>query len=521
MARLILISAPDPLEYPITGPVFTVGRGPDNDLILADDRIAPHHARIISGPGRPLIASVAGPVMVNGTPAERHELGAGDLIRIGDSELRYEEGGDQAEAEPERTAAEADAFPPAEELFALDPSPTMTGPDFDLIVSSGRPGLDSCLYPISHVLISVPSLAQSLKLVLTLLLQVTSARRGLVVRRDATGELEVIASSRRPGEAAPDLARILAVVRRSLEERTVISCHDECYVPSGDGEPEPAAALEEIRSALCLPLEDAGNLWGALYLDSPGQSNAFSEPDLKLISTTADLITLAAEREQGHAQMAKNLMLKATLERFHSPDVAAHMLEQMSQAQGFDLFLTEREVTILFADICGSTALLEQLAPPEAAQLLNHFFDEMTAIVFKYWGTVDKFIGDAVMATFGAPISHGNDAELAVFAAIEMMRQLGKFHAARPARQHFEIRIGINTGVVIAGYMGSRRRLEYTVLGDPVNVASRLASLALPGTIYIGESTLAKISAIFDHRERGDHQLKGKRKKTRVYEIIY
>ncbi len=187
----------------------------------------------------------------------------------------------------------------------------------------------------------------------------------------------------------------------------------------------------------------------------------------------------------------------------------------------YSSFLTEREVTVMFVDISEFTSLMERLAAEEAAELLIDFFDEMTTVVFKYGGTVDKFTGDGILAIFGAPISHGNDAELALFAAVEMMRSMERFKDSRDEKKNFDVRIGVNTGMVLAGYLGSRKRIEYSVLGDPVNVAARLQHVAAPRTILAGEDTVAKVSGIFEFREREKTRLKGKKKETTIYEVVY
>ena len=133
---------------------------------------------------------------------------------------------------------------------------------------------------------------------------------------------------------------------------------------------------------------------------------------------------------------------------------------------------------------------------------------------------MDKFIGDAIMAIFGAPISYGNVAELAVFAALEMLKELEAFRSSIAEAKRFSIRIGVNTGIVVAGYMGSVQRIEYTVLGDPVNIAARLQDLAMPGAIYIGESTHNRVKGLFQTKDLGTMSLRGKAHKIRAYRVL-
>jgi adenylate cyclase len=315
---------------------------------------------------------------------------------------------------------------------------------------------------------------------------------------------------------------IRAVVRRSVQNRQAILCADSCYVPDREDDPAPTNPdAPTILSALCVPIEGGHHVAGAIYLDHLSAAGAFSAEDAEIIGAVAELLALALERETVNRRLQETLLFQSALERFHSPDVARLILEQVRQDKGFENLFKEREATILFTDISGFTRLIEKVPPREAAELLNRFYDEISAIVFKYKGTVDKFIGDAVMATFGAPISYGNDAELALFAAIEIIRRTSEFQPAPPSRLRFQVRIGVNTGMVISGYVGSRRRLDYTVLGDPVNVAARLTDLAQPGTVWVGEETYAKARGIFSFKHRGATLLKGKKSEINVYEVSF
>jgi adenylate cyclase len=154
-----------------------------------------------------------------------------------------------------------------------------------------------------------------------------------------------------------------------------------------------------------------------------------------------------------------------------------------------------KELTVLFSDIAGFSTLSEKIAPEEIQILLNEYFDEMTNIVFKYDGTVDKFMGDGMLAFFGDPIPNDGHALSAVRSAIDMQKKVKELQKkwANEGRYPFEIRIGINTGWVTVGNMGSKRRMEYTVLGEEVNLAQRLESNAKPGKILIGNRTYSLV----------------------------
>jgi adenylate cyclase len=146
-----------------------------------------------------------------------------------------------------------------------------------------------------------------------------------------------------------------------------------------------------------------------------------------------------------------------------------------------------RDVAVLFSDIRGFTTLAASLTPVETASLLTEYFSEMADCVFKHGGTLDKFIGDEVMAQWGAPITESDDADRAVAAALDMIAALQRLNARWLAqgRPRLQVGIGINFGEVFAGYLGSERRLEYTVIGDSVNTAKRLCSAAQGGQILV------------------------------------
>jgi len=182
--------------------------------------------------------------------------------------------------------------------------------------------------------------------------------------------------------------------------------------------------------------------------------------------------------------------------------------------------VTDEVVTVLFCDIVGFTSMTERLTAAEVADFLNTFFDRMTRAIFGYKGSVNKYIGDAIMAIFGAPIPMGNHSEQAVRAALAMQAEVAAIQETLPPDRRFQIRIGVNSGRVVVGNIGSAQRMEFTVLGDPVNVAQRLESICKPGKVYVGEETYLGTRDLFEYKDLGDVSLKGKQKQIRVYEVV-
>jgi predicted ATPase/class 3 adenylate cyclase len=180
-----------------------------------------------------------------------------------------------------------------------------------------------------------------------------------------------------------------------------------------------------------------------------------------------------------------------------------------------------RDVTVIFVDISGSTAMSESLDPEELTLLMNDCFRKLSAMVYRYEGIIDKFIGDCVMAIFGAPVAHEDDPERAILACLDMQIAINEINARLDkSQQKLDIHSGINTGKVIAGKVGSDLQMEYTVMGDTVNVAQRLKDLASPGTILVGPETYNRTKHAFDYMSLEAVRLKGKTLSITPYEVI-
>ncbi|MGB9720634.1 MAG: tetratricopeptide repeat protein [bacterium] len=180
-----------------------------------------------------------------------------------------------------------------------------------------------------------------------------------------------------------------------------------------------------------------------------------------------------------------------------------------------------RNVTVVFTDISGFTTMSEKLDPEELTALMNECFKKLGLMVYRYEGIIDKFIGDCIMAIFGAPVSHEDDPERAVLASIDMQTALEQINKKLGEEfKKLEIHTGINTGEVIAGKVGSDLQMEYTVMGDTVNVAQRLKDIAAPGTILVGPETYQRTKHAFDFIQLEPIQLKGKEEKIVPFEVV-
>ncbi|NJK92496.1 MAG: adenylate/guanylate cyclase domain-containing protein [Blastochloris sp.] len=219
--------------------------------------------------------------------------------------------------------------------------------------------------------------------------------------------------------------------------------------------------------------------------------------------------------------MARESQRYEKLCRFMSPQVVS----EVNRSESLEEFLKAQscEITVMFADIRGFTTLSEKWPPEHTVETLNEYFALCTRVIYRHSGTVDKFIGDCVMALFGAPISSKDDAHRAVRAALDIQQEMEVWNRQRVAqgREAIRIGIGLNTSVVMAGAMGTRQRLEYTAIGDGVNVASRLCGMTkdFMKPLVFSESTALAIADEFQCLPLGESKLRGRTRTLKVYTL--
>jgi adenylate cyclase len=250
-----------------------------------------------------------------------------------------------------------------------------------------------------------------------------------------------------------------------------------------------SVVLQSIRASMCAPLKPRDEVLGVLYVDHQSQAHGFGEEDLEFLTAFANQAAFALDNSLLARQLEEEAVLRNAYLRFFPPAT----LKKLAMTRGGPLETIETEVTVLFADISDFTLLSSSLAPRQLVDLLNDYFPVMAEIVFRHEGTLEKYIGDALMAVWGAPFAHPDDADRAVRAAVEMQRALAGLNARWRERGWPELRIhvGLNTGWVAAGNIGSDAYLQYATLGDATNVASRVCAVAAAGEIYMTESTHA------------------------------
>jgi len=378
------------------------------------------------------------------------------------------------------------------------------------------------VFKVTEALQSADSMDDFLREMCEQLSQAARAKGVVVLLPDEQGALAPrVVKQRRPDEKM-QLSRTVIdyVVRNKAALTTEDASADERFAR---GE---SVLRFDLKAVLCVPLVkrnadgSAGDVIGVLYLtrDLP-----FTNTERDLVAALAHLIAMGLERSRLREEFAAAERTRRSLERFHAPDVVRRLMMESSQGVHRDgLFLEPLTATVLFCDLAGFTTFCEHHEPEQVGTLLNSYLGTMTETVFAWGGTVDKFIGDAVMCIFGAPFSSPDDALRAVRCAIDMRRNfraLVRSGAVGEDARALDVHIGVNTGKVVAGTVGSPRRMEYTALGDTVNTAARLEGVARTGQIVIGPATAALVHTQVPLRAMGPHQLKGKGAGVELYEV--
>lgn len=281
----------------------------------------------------------------------------------------------------------------------------------------------------------------------------------------------------------------------------------------------PSIALQMVRSSMSVPILYDNHLLGIMIIDSSVSVDAYSEKDLSLLTNIANQTAQFIKNVEMARKIESDAVTRERFQRLLSPDLAEMVVSgKLKVEKGGE----SRVSTVLFSDIRGFTSLSEALTASQVLQMLNEYFELMVEIVFRYEGTVDKFVGDAIMVIWGAPVAHKDDPDRAVRAALDMQSALSGYNKIRSVikKPPIHIGIGINTGELVAGYIGSTRTMSYSVIGDAVNIASRLCSAAGAGEVLISEDTYRRLKGQFEVTELAPLHAKGKSKPLKVFSVL-
>ncbi len=358
-------------------------------------------------------------------------------------------------------------------------------------------------------------LEKLLEKILQALFRFVNADRGVILLREPDGTLQPRAARRRDGTDAP-IQVSSTILNHVIRERASVLTHDASMdFAASKGK---SMILNRISSAIVVPLLHEQDVLGALWLDSESLAQ-FQQKDLEMITAVGNQAAMFIENNLLARKIEQEIVTRERFSRLLSPNVAEQVISGKLEVKLGGQLLDD--CTIFNSDIRGFTRMSEGAPPEEMIEMLNEYFELMVETIFKYEGTLDKFMGDGIMAIWGAPAHHPDDPILCMQSSLEQMEVLGRFNRARVERGQapLAIGIGIHTGPLVAGYVGSSKALSYTVIGDTANTSARLCGIALAGQIIVSENTLQKLGNRFEVEELPPANLKGKEKPLRIFNV--
>lgn len=499
-----LVSADGQLSFELrAGMPLVLGRALSSDLPVLDPTVSRRHAELTVEPASVSLKDLGSSngTFVNGTRVTTTSLVAGDRVVFGKILFEVRDLSpllvDDSTAETKRRAARAGTtvirqVPVPDADLTLERALRASGvqPVVDettvVLPQHERDRLKlTLLLEVSKALTRVASVGALLEKMLQFTFRLVEVDQASILLLDEDHRLVPRLTRVREGATAHEVP--VALAQSALEQKAAL-LSDNAGAGPGDGDGRGA------RSSVCAPLMGGeGRALGVLYVDSLASHRRVDDDDLEFLVAFAGIGAVALDNIRFAERARQEALIRGNFERFFAPHLAAQIAAEPEKLR---LGGERRAVAVLFSDIRGFTAIAAQRTPDETARLLTEYFSEMAECVFRHRGTLDKFIGDEVMAQWGAPISEPDDCDRAIHAAVEMMAALQRLNARwlGQGRPQLQVGIGINYGEAFAGYLGSERRLEYTIIGDTVNTAKRLCSAALGGEILVTDAVRERLT---------------------------
>ena len=484
----------------------TIGREVDNTIILLHKSLSRHHAQVIINQKGVILKDLnsMNKSFVNEREIDQCQLKNGDLVRCGSVVFKFVQ-----TLEKSRIPAEPLQDENANLSIITRFSPEQTRVEIhDLLQqdntryqrsvlklrqedASGR-AVDKLkiLLEVSKQLSSPEQNDKLLEKILYLLFEIMNVDRAVILLvNEETEQLEQKAVKFRPGISTDEQfysSTITNFVHQNGDSVLISDARQDRRFSES-----LSVMTQAIQASMCVPLKPRETVIGVLYTDNLSMADIYSQEDLEFLTALANQAAIAIENTELNKKMQEEAVVRANLERFFPQAVTKKLKEDAS------LEIVDTEVTALFSDISGFTAMSSTMEPRQIIEMLNEYFEVMVEdIVFKYEGTLEKYIGDALLAVWGAPYRQPDDARRAVQAAIAMQRTVIRLNEQWRHRRGMEIQIhiGLNTGKVAAGNIGSQKLIQYATIGDTTNVTSRICSAAKEGEILISQSTLNQLN---------------------------
>ena len=542
LERSLLIYKPDggTRVFILNKPVIRIGRRDDNDLVLSEGQLGVSriHAQIVfDSQSQPVLEDLksANGTLLNDQPvASRVALNAGDVLQIGPYKLVYRVM-EAAPVETSKPASDSSLRFKIEagsvKLDQLQERPRLldfAGEANVLRESSVDLRALEFLHETSVRLARAVTAADVSETAISLLFQIEGVQRATLmpwneeqqafhganlVTRDGKKMLEYESPA---GYNPRNLVLSKTILTKVREENRPLHIRDARSVAEASGALSIVRA--GIQAALCSPLTFQGRFLGVLYADNLASPDAFSAVDFRTFTNISAQAGLALASALAREALLKREVEHAAMRLFLPPQVA----DQIASSDGcIELGGVLQPVTVLFADIRGFTQLSEHMDAQEVVLMLNEFFTIMTDVVLEAGGTLDKYMGDCVMALFGAPMQSPDDVERGLRAAINMQREVAHMNADRLRRGLKEVKVGVglHTGPAVVGNIGSAQRMQYTAIGDTVNVASRVVDRAAPEQVLVSADVRDAVARGRSFQHLGEVELKGRRQKLNIYSV--
>jgi adenylate cyclase len=526
--------------------ICTIGRAPDNAVVLDDPRASRYHAHIKNNDNGSFtmvdgavingqLRRSANKVFINGDAQFEQQLKNGDRVTIGASTLRFEQPPEERTTDvryDDKPLGHTQLLISANDVMSTvlrskdEISAAMPQRDKMLETLQRKANILTALYEMSKTLGSVFDLNAIFDKATDVIFRSTPADRvvALLAESGHSGDLEdvkltPIAMRARDNKLEAHARRLSigrTITRKVMKDRVALLSQDAASDEQFAG--VDSIVSQGVRSTICAPLVADTRVHGALYADRLDPFAAFKPDDLELISAVAAQTAIAVENARAHERLAREEVARANYSRFLPEYVVKQMLEN---PDSFKLGGVNQTITILFADIRGFTRISEHAPPEKIVGLLNRYFSAMTDIIFAHGGTLDKYLGDGLMALFGAPTATPEDASNALNAAVAMQRRVLSINQELREEGFPEIGVGmgLHTGEVTVGYIGSERRSEYTAIGDAVNTASRLETNAKGGEILISDATAKAANSRYKLEARDAISVKNRQQPVALWEV--
>jgi adenylate cyclase len=501
MARLTVEISGEQQTFRLTERGLHIGRALENDIVLNHAIVSRRHAEVQLRGREAWVVDLGSRngISVNRLRVKEERLADGDTIQVGPFEIRFDDRAAQSVVLDDNKY-----FPLAAEAKEVKSGEL---PELALDLKE--------FYRITKRLNGIVVLRELLDAVMEEVLRAVPAQRGMLLLLKGSELVPMVIYPPTQG----DIAMSGTIARKVLQGHEAVLTRDARLDFGGS----QSIISANIRSAICVPLLCEGRAIGLINIDSAGRDQ-FGERERDLLAAVANQAAINIERARLTETLRQQEQQRQLFERFVSPNVAQDVASYFSE-HGRLREPQELTVTVLFADVKGFSTISERLSPREMQDLLNEYLHEMTEVIFRFGGTLDKYIGDGIMALFGAPLL-GEPLPPEIYATHAVDAALGMVEAHRrlvekldPSKA-FDFRIGINTGPVYAGFFGTRQRLEYTVIGDTVNTASRLEGRADLNSALISEATRAAVGSAFEVQEMGNFQLKGKAQLVKTFKVL-